>query len=268
MFATISPEQGPVNNSRKRILCVDDDPPTLEIRRLLLDAAGYLPLTASSGAEALHVLRENPGVDLVLLDYAMPGMNGDELAGEIRKQYPNLPLVAVSAVGQLPKHFLAIVESTVQKGQDPEVLLTAVAKILEQPKASTLAPYTVLCVEDEELQLAMRQALFESAGFIVLKARSGKAAMEIFRAHHVDAVVLDYYLTGMNGTAVATEMKRLSPRTPIVMLSGFASLPGESAVVDAWLMKTAVEPEYLVNEVTRLIKPRNDMRRTATSLNE
>lgn len=129
----------------------------------------------------------------------------------------------------------------------------------------TLSGKTVLCVEDEELQLKMRQALFESAGFTVLQARSGRVGLELFRTHHVDAVVLDYYLTGMNGTAVATEMKRLSPRTPIVMLSGFASLPGEGAVVDAWLMKAEIEPRDLIYEVSRLIKPRNDIPRTPIS---
>lgn len=78
------------------------------------------------------MLKEDPGVDLVLLDYAMPGMNGDEVAALVRQQFPNLPLVAVSAVGQLPSHFLDIVESSVQKGQDPEVLLAAVAQVLER----------------------------------------------------------------------------------------------------------------------------------------
>lgn len=101
--------------NRKRILCVDDDPSTLEIRKLLLDAAGYQTLTANSGKEALRLLREESRIDLALLDYAMPGMNGDELAENIRMQYPALPLVAVSAVGQLPQAFLNVVENSVQK---------------------------------------------------------------------------------------------------------------------------------------------------------
>jgi CheY-like chemotaxis protein len=236
----------------------------------LLDAAGYQTLTANSGIEALRLLGEDPRVDLALLDYAMPGMNGDELAENIRSRYPALPLVAVSAVGQLPQTFLDNIEGSVQKGQDPEVLLSAVARVLVKSGAAGdtvrgVRGKTVLCVEDEELQLKMRQALFESADFAVLQARSGRTALELFRAHHVDVVVLDYYLTGMNGTAVATEMKRLSPRTPIIMLSGFASLPGEGAVVDAWLMKADVEPQYLIEEVLRLIKPRNDIQHSATS---
>jgi two-component system, OmpR family, response regulator CpxR len=242
----------------KCILCVDDDPSALELRKLLLGAAGYSVLTAGSGTEALEVLDKGANVDLALLDYMMPGMNGDELAEKLRRQHPGIPLVAVSAVGQLPQAFLNNLDSRVQKGQDPEVLLSTVSNVLARSETgyANVPPKTILCVEDEEWILTLREKLFESVGFTVLKARSGAQAMELFRAHHVDAVVLDYFLSGMNGTAVATEMKRLRPRIPIVMLSGFASLPGEGAVVDAWLRKGDVEPEDLIKEVSRLIEPR------------
>ena len=248
----------------KRVLCVDDDAAILRLRKVLLDAAGYSVLTASSGAEALGMLAEGTDVDLVVLDYLMPGMNGDELAEKLRQRRPNLRLIAVSAVGQLPASLLNFVDGHVQKGQDPEVLLSVMSAIVSRPQARPgknrmLSPKTILCVEDEQLQLQLRRVLFESAGFHVLQARSASAAMEVFRSHHVDAVVLDYWLCDRNGTAVAEEMKRLRPRIPIVMLSGFASLPGEGVVVDAWLRKAEAEPERIVNEVTRLISLRAEI---------
>jgi DNA-binding NtrC family response regulator len=87
--------------------------------------------------------------------------------------------------------------------------------------------------------------------------------MEIFRSNHIDAVVMDYWLSVENGTAIAEQMKALRPRTPVVMLSGFSSLPGEGAVVDAWLRKAEIQPEDLIREVTRLVRLRKDARRTA-----
>jgi CheY-like chemotaxis protein len=114
---------------------------------------------------------------------------------------------------------------------------------------------TVLCVEDEESQLKLRRVLFESAGFVVLGARTGAEALELFRANEVDVVVLDYWMAGMNGLAVATELKRLRPATPILVLSGWASLPGETiGLVDAWFQKAHVQPEELLVETTRLVK--------------
>jgi CheY-like chemotaxis protein len=252
------------------VLCVDDDDAILKSRKLLLEAADYSVLTASSGAEALEVLATGTQVDVVLLDYLMPGMNGDELAAELRKRLPHLRLIAVSAVGQLPPGLLRMVDRSVQKGQDPEVLLSVISEALRGVAGTSgderlPTSRTVLCVDDEQLQLQLRKMLFESAGFIVLQARSAAAAIEAFESQNVDAVVMDYWLSGKNGTAVAEEMKRLRPRIPIVMLSGFSALPGEGVLVDAWLRKADSAPEDVVNEVRRLIGLRADTREPSIS---
>lgn len=197
-------------------------------------------------------------------------MNGDELAIRLRELYPALPLIAVSAVEELPARLLQVVDGRVRKGQTPETLLAKVSEVLGRPNGTAEAERpvnraTILCVDDEELQLQMRAALFESGGFEALQARSAHTALEIFRTRRIDAVVMDYWLSGTNGTKVAEEMKRLHPRIPIVMLSGYSSLPGEGSVVDAWLRKAEVEPEALVNEVRRLIGFQRDLQQTSIS---
>jgi CheY-like chemotaxis protein len=262
------PTNANVHTGPHCVLCVDDDPDTLKLRRFLLEAAGYVVRTAGSGAQALAMMAADNAVDLVLLDYRMPGMNGDELAHKLRQQYRSVPLIAVSAVGQLPAEFLEAVDSQVQKGHDPETLLSAIAKVLAQsPRPPAQEPAflrTVLCVEDNPIELQLRKLLFESAGFAVLQARSASAALEIFAAQPVDAVVLDYWLSDRNGTLVAEEMKRSQPRIPIVMLSGYSPLPGEGVVVDGWLRKAEAEPEEIVNCVKRLISFRMDTQKAVS----
>lgn len=112
------------------ILCVDDDLNTLKLRKLLLEGEGYSVLTAASGSEALRVVTDEHRIDMVLLDYLMPGMNGDELAARLRQMRPKMPLIAVSAVGQLPDTLIELVDSHLQKGQDPGVLLSRVSDVL------------------------------------------------------------------------------------------------------------------------------------------
>jgi DNA-binding response OmpR family regulator len=110
-------------------------------------------------------------------------------------------------------------------------------------------------VEDEDSQLELRKMLFESAGFEFVGARRGTEALELFRTRPISVVVLDYWMSGMNGMELASEMKRLRPTIPIIMLSGFPSLPGEGVgLVDAWLQKARVEPEALIERVIELIK--------------
>src|ERR1700722_5128579 len=114
---------------------------------------------------------------------------------------------------------------------------------------------SVLCVEDEDPQLELRRLLFESAGFEFVGARTGAEALALFRDREISVVVLDYWMSSMNGLAVATEMKRQRPSIPVIILSGFAALPGEGAgLVDAWLQETTIEPEELIERVTELIR--------------
>lgn len=251
----------------KRLLCIDDNVETLRQRALVLQATGYSVTSTQSGQAALDLLANGFEVDLVLLDYVMPGMNGSELAHKLREKYPDLPLVAVSASDGLPKDFLEAVDANVKKGRDPQVLLNTIAEVLASKETSESPNRTVLCVEDEELQLKARKMLFEAAGYRVLEARSAKQAVDLFSSQPVDAVVMDYWLSDQdgNGTAVAEQMKRLRPRTPILMLSGFTALPGEGALVDSWIRKSQLDPESLVSEVDRLIKLRQIHQQTNPS---
>jgi CheY-like chemotaxis protein len=71
---------------RPLVLCVDDQRNGLEGRKMLLEEAGLKVLIATGGAEALQLFACNP-VDLVLLDYHMPGMSGDVVAAHMKANH-------------------------------------------------------------------------------------------------------------------------------------------------------------------------------------
>jgi CheY-like chemotaxis protein len=79
---------------RQRILLVDDDTDVREVTAAILAERGYEIIEAGSGGSALDVLdREGGEVDLMLMDYAMPGMNGSEVAREAHTKRPSLPIL-------------------------------------------------------------------------------------------------------------------------------------------------------------------------------
>ena len=79
---------------RQRILLVDDDTDVREVTAAILAEQGYEVIEAGSGGSALDVLdREGATVDLMLMDYAMPGMNGSEVAREAHAKRPSLPVL-------------------------------------------------------------------------------------------------------------------------------------------------------------------------------
>jgi CheY-like chemotaxis protein len=85
------------------ILCVDDDEDILEMLDTLLESSGYKTLLAHDGQEGLDMFRRRKrDLVAVVLDLRMPKMDGLAAAKEIRKESPDIPLVALSAylVGQ------------------------------------------------------------------------------------------------------------------------------------------------------------------------
>ena len=113
----------------KIVLSIDDEPTILYLRDMVLKSAGYEVLSALSGREGLELF-DSHTVDLVLLDYYMPEMNGAEVAAEMKRRKPNVPIIIVSAYIEVPDNALALAESFVTKGEGPEVLLTRIGELL------------------------------------------------------------------------------------------------------------------------------------------
>jgi DNA-binding NtrC family response regulator len=121
------------------ILCVDDEENPLTLRTLVLQKAGYEVVTARSGKEALNVTGSR-SVDLVLSDHLMPEMNGVELAKKVKARHPNLPVVLISGVNDIPAG-ASTADAFVSKVEGPDILCQCIAAILqgESGHRSTMA---------------------------------------------------------------------------------------------------------------------------------
>jgi CheY-like chemotaxis protein len=84
-------------NARFKILVVDDDPSVLATYRRLLSRAGYTTLTADDPSSLLAHAELDPAVDLLLLDYKMPGMDGLTLLAELRRRRCAARCILISA---------------------------------------------------------------------------------------------------------------------------------------------------------------------------
>lgn len=113
-----------------RILCVDDEESPLVLRKCLLQKAGYEVITARSAQEALHIASSNR-VDLVLSDYLMPGISGTELAQQVKAQYPEIPVVLLSGVNEIPVN-ADVADAFLSKVEGPERLCQKIASVLSE----------------------------------------------------------------------------------------------------------------------------------------
>ena len=114
-------------SAKKTILCIDDDEAILRYEKALLEKSGYAVLTAASGQQALRLVTTCK-CDAVLLDFEMPGMNGHEVACEIKLVRPELMVILLSG-SDVPTHALASVDAFVSKLEANRQLLPMIAEL-------------------------------------------------------------------------------------------------------------------------------------------
>ncbi len=116
------------------ILCIDDHLNGLIGRKMFLENHGYEVLEATGGDEGLKLFKSH-SVDAVVLDYQMPGMNGDVVATKMKRAKSHVPIMLLSAYGPLPTSKLEAVDTFLSKSQPPQILLSTLQDLLNsQPK--------------------------------------------------------------------------------------------------------------------------------------
>jgi DNA-binding response OmpR family regulator len=124
----------PSMSDTKLILSVDDEALILHTRQKILEAAGYDVLSASDGEQALGFFAAVL-VDLVVLDHAMPGINGGRVAQEMKACRPKLPIILVTGL-PLEEETLPGVDWVYRKGEDPALLLAKIRELLARPSTA------------------------------------------------------------------------------------------------------------------------------------
>ena len=112
------------------LLCIDDNQDVLECERAFLETLGYTVLTAPSGSKGLE-LASIHSVDVVIVDYCMPEMNGQEFAIEMRRLKPQAPIIMLSGAVDVPEQALKLVDAFIAKDHLSSQLLPVIAQLHE-----------------------------------------------------------------------------------------------------------------------------------------
>lgn len=125
------------------VLCIDDNVLGLAVRKAMLESRDYRVFTAENGPAGLEIASREE-IDLVILDYQMPEMDGGQVAERLRNTCSQVPILLLSGFpGRIPRSLLASVDGFVLKGSSPEVLLKEVERITR-----ATAPGAVLLPRD------------------------------------------------------------------------------------------------------------------------
>ena len=215
-----------------RVLVVDDNSVSREIMAEMLRFFHLDVELAANGADALALVAHKP-FDLILMDWRMPGMNGDEVTMRLHGNAnlsPRPKVVMVTAYGRedvIRQAEQAGVDGFLIKPVSPSTLLDTILSVLgrgrilgndgERRGASVggsssgqLAGARVLLVEDNDINREFARELLRGEGMVVDEAVNGQDAVAMVRQAAYDAVLMDIQMPVMDGLAAARAIRALA----------------------------------------------------------
>ena len=118
-----------VRTTHRVLLCIDDDENQVLMQRALLHSKGFDVVVATGGRDGIAAFG-NHHVDLVVVDYRMPDLDGGTVARTLKEKNPSVPIVMFTGVDDISPEALAAVNSLVKKGESPTALSDEVQRLL------------------------------------------------------------------------------------------------------------------------------------------
>ncbi len=206
-------------NNLKRILAVDDESSMRRLLEISLKQAGYLPILAADGFEALSILRKG-GIDLVVSDLHMPGMDGLRLFKKMNEEGLQIPIIIVTAKGEVGSAVEAMklgASDYIQRPFDLEALEIAIEKALsvsrlkvenaflkeETQQADNLLIGNSLAMQKVK-ELIFQVAPEKATAFLVGETGTGKEL--VAQAIHQHSTRNNALFVALNCAAIPAEM--------------------------------------------------------------
>jgi len=117
------------------VLCVDRDGFGLQVRRMVLESFGCKVLACTSGSDALASLASR-SFDIVVMDSAVEGMQGEDLAREIKRTQPRMPVLMLSSTVYPPDTMRPYIDGFATKGEAPKTLMNTIEKSIRASRAA------------------------------------------------------------------------------------------------------------------------------------
>lgn len=243
------------------IMCVDDEPDHLKSLMRVLRRRGFSVVgfhDSEQALEAIPVARP----DLIFLDVLMPGMNGLDLAEEVREQFADaIPLVLLtgrSSDHEIAEGYRKGATHYITKPCDPRTIVSVAEFLLgdprvtgeecepQEPRISTspdredpfalVRRHVVICVDDEPQILSSLRRLLRNEPYEVLTTDRPEEVLDWVGKRDVSLVISDQRMPEMLGTQLLEEVSRRSPVTARILLTGY---PGSTVRIQG--LKQGIE---------------------------
>jgi len=218
----------------KRVLVVDDNLTNRCILKNQLEIWKLIPTLASSGAEALEIMERGMHFDLLLTDMQMPDMDGCELAIQVQKNNPDLPIILLSSVGDdRNKRYAGLFKSILAKPIKQEMLCKLIINELRgrskpvneiQPVKQKLSldfvkehPLKILVAEDNLVNQKLTLKILSKLGFDAALAENGRMVIEMMEEQQYDLILMDVQMPEIDGQEATRIIRKNMEIQPIII---------------------------------------------------
>ena len=191
----------------RKVLIVDDDPATADIIADYLAGAGYMPLTANSGREALRLARDHQPY-AITLDLIMPEMDGWEVLQQLKAEplTARIPVIIMSVSEDRQTGFALGATGYLVKPVDSQTLIDEIRR------RAGRRVRTIMVVDDNEIDRRELAALIEEHHMQAIAVDGGARCLELLAGTRPDLLILDLMMPEMDGFKLLDRL-RASPAT-------------------------------------------------------
>ena len=218
----------------KRILVIDDNATNREILKTQFEQWKFLPVITESGVDALKVFDSKQKIDLVISDMNMPDMDGAQLAREIKKKYPDLPIILLSSMGnEQTKTEAHLFNAILTKPTRHQVLHKHIAEqlktngeVIRTPQAATtyfsedfskLYPMRILIAEDNLINQKLATRILTKMGYDPEVVGNGHEAVNAVLGKKYDIVFMDVQMPEMDGFEATHFIREHLGQQPVII---------------------------------------------------
>lgn len=218
----------------KKVLIIDDNLTNLRILQLQLQQRRMEVISATEGPEALYLLETNEGIELVITDMQMPGMDGVEFTTLLKQRRPHLPVILLSSVGdesrkKHPGLFVAVLNKPVKPAHLEKVILNQFYNEAETGQEKQQShqklnkdfalskPLDILVAEDNTINQKMILKVLEKLGYNAVIANNGIEAIQMLDEQFYDLILMDVQMPEMDGLECTRYIRENQERQPVII---------------------------------------------------
>jgi signal transduction histidine kinase/CheY-like chemotaxis protein/ligand-binding sensor domain-containing protein len=255
----------------KKVLVIDDNSTNLKILSNQLELWKLAASVATSGSEAIELVKRQGAFDLIITDMHMPEMDGVTLAKSLKKLHKDAPIILLSSLGNdhhktYTDLFAAVLTKPVRQSELYKAIIDQLKGKTHKPKEEPVTSnqlsaefskkhaLKVLIAEDNLVNQKLAERVLSKLGYSPVIVQNGQDAVDAVRSGGFDLVFMDVQMPVLDGLEATKQIRALPGDQPIIVAMTANAMQGDSDICIAAGMDDYISKPIKVEELVVLLR--------------